>query len=151
MSRAPDVEGPRASAWLVDLARVEPKGDALLRAFLVHAPGAHPWWDWYLITLVHLRSGPGLPEPVKAYPEAEYEIAVQALSPGDPSNRRSYDPDTDWSFERLTPPNVVEQFHGLSEPGSRILLDRLINAITRGILSPDSDHRKLWKVAIAKA
>lgn len=144
--RAPDIEGRAGRAWLVGRPTDDPADTtASIAAYLMHVPGAHPFWAWYRLDVVHLRDIAGQKHPpVKHYPEAEYEFLIVALDPAS----SSYDPEDPRSHRPLTPVNVLEQFHQLNDEQAAHLAKMATSIICRGLTSPDSDYRTWWKTAI---
>ncbi len=147
-ARAPDLEGPAARAWLVAPPNGGPPDwSAGLGAWLVNAPGAHPFWAWWRVDVIHLRPITGVRPAHKGYPDAEFEFLIVALDPDKPLCEVDGDLNgPPCSF--LTPIDVVEQFHGVTDQqASRICRDA-VNAIAAGRLSPDQDYRAIWREVI---
>lgn len=146
----PSFEGPKGRAWVLPPVPTSPM---LLGAILAEVPAAHPFWSWYLFAVVDLRPRDGIPPAVLKYPEAEFELTVHALDPGPPDTpRRVYDPAAGCppTSSFLSPTNVVEQFHGVGTEGAPWVLGRLVRGVVRGVLSPDSDWRRVWTSAVAR-
>lgn len=142
--REPDQEGPAGKAWL--LRPSDPR--ASLGVWLVNRPGAHPWWEWWTVDILHLREEDGLSAPKKAYPEAQYEFQIRTI---DPDDFPTPDPDLiDEGYEFLEPPDVVEQFHGIDDAQAQALCARAIRSILKGDISPDQDFRAKWNTLIGK-
>jgi hypothetical protein len=142
--RSPDFEGPAGRAYnLIDagLAR-RPEQQAGLGAFLVNVPGAHPFWSWWLVSVVHLRPLPGAPDAQKRYPEAQYEFMIVTLNPEQTIDPHNLPPD---GFRLLTPPDVAVQFHGVSDSDAARLCGQAALAIVNGLVSPDQDYRSVWE------
>jgi hypothetical protein len=77
--------------------------DPALALWLLFIPGAHPFWQSYLLSIVHLRPLPGGDRPAKlVYPEAAYEMVVVAL---DPALHPEVNNPKTWSM--LSPVNIV--------------------------------------------
>ena len=118
-----------------------------LAAALLHCPDAHPFWSWWMVSLVHLRLIEGLPPAHLAAPEMTHEIAVQAINPErcpvpDPAACRE-------GYPHLTPPDIVQQFAAQSDAMAVALFAWLCDEVQTGKLSPDQDHRACWKAACA--
>jgi hypothetical protein len=125
-----------------------PAAEAGLGTWLVNGP-FHPFWNWWMLGVVHLRPIEGMADPPKRYPEAEYELMIVSLNPG------RGEPDVD-AIERgedwgdldapkfLTPPDLVFHFHGVTDEMARDIGEAAARAIASGHLSPDSDWRNLW-------
>lgn len=136
--RTPDLEGPAGRAWRSPL---EGHGvHATLSAWLVNVPGAHPFWSWWTVGVVHLRELEGFPPPHKRYPEAAYEFMIFAINP---EQCPEPDPD-DVGHPLLTPPDVIEQFHGVLDADVVHICDLAVKAVVDGRISPDQDYRAHW-------
>jgi hypothetical protein len=148
--REPDQQSPYARAWNLDLSKVpdSPQKDLALSSWLVNMPGAHAFWSYWVISLISLRETAGLPPAKRHYPEAEYEFMILAIDP-----ERCPKPDPDRilieGFPWLSPIDVIEQFHGISEVDCRRLAEGAIQMILSGRISPDQDYRSAWKQMIA--
>jgi len=133
--REPDKTGHVGwSAWLV------PTQPPALAVWLLDCPGAHVMWRYWRVSLVHLRPLDGLPPAIKQYPDAEYELVSAALDPD-----REVNPDQLGSLVPLDPLDFVHHFHGMNDAQAVKLLELLVDAVIRGVLSPDSDWRTRWR------
>jgi hypothetical protein len=122
--------------------------------WLVNGP-YHPLWSWWYVSCISLRDVPGVPPANKRYPEAEYELIVFSLNP-DPKPPRPKVPDLDALAAGdatrglpgfLHPPDVVFQFHGVSEQQAEQILELAVDRIVAG-QSCDSDFRSWWTAAL---
>jgi hypothetical protein len=143
--RPPDLAGPLARAWDVigrkdELARDDLQQQAALAAWFLHAPAAHPCWQWYALSVVRLSDVPGYPPALRRYPAAQYELLVAAISPED---SQDFDPGTARVYRMLTPFDHVIQFHGVTEGQAARVAAELAGRVTMG-LSPDQDFRPVW-------
>lgn len=151
----PTFEGRFGKAWRVKNHQDEmaPKAwQSAVVSYQVHRPGAHPWWEWYVIGCVSLRDIEGAKPANKHYQEAEYEIHFFALDPDAPIP----DPDepthlTGAGYTSLEPPELVHQFHGISNEQAYEFMTSLIQTIVVKGLSPDSDFQSYWKKLIANS
>jgi len=141
--RTPDFIGPW-KAWRVAIASQNPPAEVCLAGYLLHCPGAHTFWSWWGLSIVHLRDLPGMQPAVKLYPQAEYELIVYAI---DPLKVPHPDPDKP-PFAMLTPLDVQEQFHGLSDTQVQEMGAVFAQAVALGHISPDQDFRRMWRVFI---
>jgi hypothetical protein len=142
--REPDVKGPYGRAWFIR--DKDPKfvdHQACLGSWLVNVPGAHPFWEYWLVTIVHLRDIPGQSKPAtKKYPEAEFEFGIHSI---DPAIVPEPDPDNALEgYPLLNPPDVIEQFHGISDRDALRVAEGGISAMIHGRISPDQDFRPMW-------
>ncbi len=144
MRREPDVKGPYGRAWFIETKR--PEHAACLGSWIVNVPGAHPYWEHWLVALVHLREVPGVAPAKKKYPEAEFEFSIQSINP---ETCPEPDPDkAEEGYPLLQPVDVVEQFHGVSDRDARRIVDTCIEAMVHGRISPDQDFRPMWNRTI---
>lgn len=138
--RTPDQMGKAGQAWRL----VASNPIACLEGWLVQRPGAHPLWEWWVASVVHLREEPGLPPAAKSYPKAQYEFQIRTL---DPEFRA--DPDLwDLGYRFLEPADVIEQFHGVTDDQARFVCTESVRRIVDGGISPDSDYRSSWSIEI---
>ena len=81
---------------------------ACLAVYRIWQPTHHPHWQWYQLSVVHLRDHPDLPPADFQYPGATHEIQVCAVDPdhNEAMRDRVYDPDVVYI---LMPPNVAIQ------------------------------------------
>lgn len=78
-----EFEGPVASVYLIDTTSIpRDTNSADLVTWLMYAPGAHPHWDYHVLTVVHLRDQEGqtIP-PHRDSPDATHELLVLAVNP----------------------------------------------------------------------
>ncbi len=138
--RAPTLEGLGGKAW-----RFEPEwtkeAPAAVSTWLVNCPKAHPFWQWWILTVVHLRDLPGQPPAKKGYPEAQYEFIVLAMDPkcGNPPKE---------PYQYLSPTDVSVFFHGLKDEEVGALTEHAVKLIVNGWLSPDQDFRSAWRTML---
>ena len=143
--RPPDILGPAACAWRSRVTPKTPDQTATLAAFVVNAPHAHPFWEWWMLAVCHLRPIDGARPPIKRYPGAEFELMIAAIHPA-----QSHPHPDAGGWPLLTPIDVVEQFDGLSDRDARRVAEACVRAIVDGALSPDQDYRALWHASIAE-
>jgi hypothetical protein len=125
---------------------MEPESPACLAAWLVNRPGAHPWWQFYIVSIVHLRDVPGVAPAKKTFPEAAYEFQITTI---DPERCPSPEPEAG-SYPLLHPSDVIHQFHGVKDEDAVRIAELAVAAIVDGLLSPDSDFRSAWKDSLSK-
>lgn len=151
--RAPDKEGRFGKAWKLRTVRDEstPKDwDASLCAWIVNRPGAHAFWSWWVVAVVHLRTIPGARPPAKHYAEAEYEFAILSLDPSVPIDIDRIEAKQD-QWAPLTPADVIQQFHGTTDEQAAEIGAQAVRLIVENGVSPDSDMRRYWKDAVKNA
>lgn len=119
-----------------------------LAAWIATAPGLHPHWSQYLLSVVSLADALGLEPPKLQRPGMTHELTVFVLNP----DWGPYEPVRFRGIRVLEPVNVVEQFAGTDEEAVH-LLDLCARAVADGVLNPEttaSDRLKLvWRDAIA--
>jgi hypothetical protein len=145
IKRPADLEGKYGQAWKVAEGPTD-LGPANIQTWLVRAPYAHAFWQWYGIYVVHLREAEGLPEVKRHYPEAAYEFAIYTINP---EACPAPDPDMGKGFPFLTPFDSIEQFHGLDDEQAMSLCTLAVTNIVNGNAHPDSDFRRGWHTFIA--
>lgn len=103
--------------------------------WFMHMPGQAPGgaWDKYQLAVSSLEEAPGMPPANLHYPEAEFELIVVALAPD--MNPRVDDADT---WLPMSPPNVVEQFHGVSRAQVERMTQTLAWACVNGRLPTET-------------
>lgn len=147
----PTFTGEAGEAWRLELPpagqRGRPDFDASVGGFLLRAPRAHPLWDHYAISVIHLREMAGVRPPVIRTPGATHELMIMALDPRQalPS---SLEAGPDFRLHYLTPIDVMEQFPAENDAVADQILELAVRAIVDGQGSPDQDWRAWWKEAL---
>lgn len=136
------IEERQWRAWAVPI-KADEAGHATVGQWLVEAPGAHPFWWWYCVGVVHLRPVEGMPPPVIRFPGASHEIMFVALNPEKPL------PDLDdWKgMSPLHPIDLEHQFIVPDDEAARELGELAVRFMLRGN-SPDQDFRQYWRDVI---
>lgn len=135
-TRVPDQTGQAGQAWLLRPTSAK----ACIEGWLVHRPKAHPLWSWWVASVIHLRDVPGIRSATKNYAQAQYEFQILAIHPG-----TTPDPDLcDAGYRFLDPPDVIEQFHGVTDEQTQFVCRESVRWIVEGQLSPDVDSRRGW-------
>jgi len=145
MMRAPDFEGLHGRAWRIAIRpedRQRPAQAASLAGWHLHCPQAHPFWSWYMVTLIHLREIPGTPPPTLHAPGNSHECIVMSLNPDHPlvEPGRIQHP-----LHYLEPFDHVLQFGGTTDAQAIQVIELYLRACVNGHLSPDSDWRRAWR------
>ena len=142
--RKADKHGPGGSAWRCGIKPTTKDHEAGLGSWIIHQPGVHAFWSYWIVALVHLRPIESVRPAHKAYPEAEYEMLCLSLNPEhDPP-----DPDGGEELHFLTPPDWVHQFHGVTDTQAVEMFERLVEECVAGRLAADSDFGERWKASI---
>lgn len=153
--RPPDIDGTAGHAWLVPRLRQEQWARRVGREaglassvemWYVNGDNFHPFWKWWLVSVISLADLPGLAPAHKEYPLAEYELAIWSLDPdkGEPPVNG------DGPFHPLHPQDVCFHFHGLTVGEAKGLVRVAVEAIVAGRISPDSDFRKMWQEILVR-
>jgi hypothetical protein len=141
ISIEPAIATVHARAWLADLSRWTPgsKG-AAVAVWLIEAPWAHPFWHSYRLTLVHLRSEPGFPEPLIHVRGATHEMVLAALSPDFPREPVVRGD----GAHPLTPVNFAAQMVCAEDAEATGLVAKAVAMICERRLNPDTDFIAQW-------
>jgi hypothetical protein len=143
-TRIPDLAGDDRRAWRVPVDNA-PEGHAGVGCdWLVHRPGAHPLWWWYMVAIVHLRPLHDLDRPAIQFPGATHEALIVSLDP----EHELPDLDTWGPAHMLQPPDLAAQFIVNSDAQAAEVGDLLVTHIVIDGQSPDSDHRSYWTEAV---
>lgn len=139
--RNPDIEGQYGKAWKLksDGPDAPPDWGATCAGFLVQRPGAHPFWDKWIVSGIHLRDMPGVAPANKKSPEMEHEFVIVTIDP-------ECNPDPDSPVMKfLTPIDLTYQCAGLTDAQCAAIALLMVEHIVHGGASPDSDWRRWWK------
>lgn len=138
MNSTPQKEGRAGKAWRMPL-DMDDKAHSTLKQWAVFCPKAHPFWSWFVVSVVHLRPVPGLPYPKLFDARSQWEIGVLACNL---KTEREFDMLRPETWKVMLPPNSMMQFHGpLGDEDAMAVVDGLVEAFVRGQVSPDSDAR----------
>lgn len=143
--RAPDYHGlTNIKAWrLPNLTPQKPDHTATLATFLIESPEGmfHAFWNRWALNVVHLRDIPGV-KPATIYElGATHEIMIVSINPDQPK----IDPDAGQKIDWMSPPDVVQQFQVDNDRQAVRVGEMMIEAIVKGLASPDVDYRSFWK------
>lgn len=143
-----DIDCPHGKAWRCNLTeghrinRIRPDDDATLVHWIIEAPWAHPAWHSYSLVLIHLRPLPEGRSSLIYLPGASHEMWLFALDPK--RDRRpliaSCTPDRNF----MEPANFMAQFIARNDEGALSRIERAVEDICDGRLSPDTDFRREW-------
>jgi hypothetical protein len=121
--KRPDIAGPAAEAWKAHTGGLP----RILSAWLIHAPGQSPAWNWYFAAVLDLSDHSDYPEAYRLFPEADWEFTVCALHPE--SKPTPYRPK--W-WEPLSPSNLRVQVPATRPKYLELTLKALVLAICQG-------------------
>lgn len=117
-----------------------------IAAYVIRAPRAHPFWDWHVMCVVHLRYHPDFGQANHiAFPGATHEVLVTAL---DPTHDAGIDPDNGTTWKHMQPHDMVHQVIVNSDAEAARLAELCAKAVADGHLVPDSDHRAFWELML---
>lgn len=144
--REPDITGTNGRAWKAAASSMSPelraKWPAGLDLWLMHVPGAHPFWGWYILSGVSLRDIEGCPPAKRQSPDMTHEVILFALDPDyHPDDTWCSDGPGRWSRHFLTPANLVEQVTAFTDDHLIELLFLFSRACCHGQACPDTDFR----------
>jgi hypothetical protein len=146
----PTYSGGAGRAWQLRLrapgAREVRDHDATVGGYIVHAPGGHPLWSFWIVSVIHLRPIDGVRAPVISRPGATHELLIMSLDPRQPLP--TLDVTDGWRVAWLSPIDIVEQFTAADDAVAAEILDLSVRAIVDGRLSPDQDFRATWRVTL---
>jgi len=143
------IEGAAGKAWRVDLDRLRQSlgpsiDDSTVSTWVIEAPWAHPVWHSYTICLIHLRPMPGSQFQPKFHLEgATHEFSLFALSPEAPRAEIILGQVSPISHV-LTPMNFGSQFIEIEDRLAIERIEKSIQEICHGKLSPDTDWQRDW-------
>lgn len=143
-----DVRGDQIlrRAWELKQGADEPLAKTWVGAYLVECPKLHAFWNYWIVSVVHLRDEDGVAPAVLTRAGATHELAVLSVDPASP-----LDPDRFGTIRYLMPPDVVEQFGPGTDAQALFVLRTLVDACVRSLLQPDSDFRRHWAPAVGAA
>lgn len=146
--RIPDIVGVRgAHAWEVVVpTRPEyPAWSGTVAAWVVQQPGIHACWEYWFLSVVHLRPIEGFDKPTHfQFDGATHEFQIQSMNPEHcPPN-----PDKPEEFRFLSPPDLIHQCGGIDDDEANEMARIMVSLCMRGQTSLDSDNREFWKRAI---
>lgn len=140
----PNREAAHGKAWQMDMTAIrrkhgkKPGEDATIAQWVVECRWAHMIWHNYWLSVIHLRPTKQLPTPKIILPGATHEIWVFALTPDIAPNLENNWPN------RLVPGNFSGQFIAATDIDAEAILEKTVQDIIEGKLSPDTDFRREW-------
>jgi hypothetical protein len=138
----PQIIGMHGKAWQCDVAAMaadcgQKNNGACLGTWIIHAPWAHPFWQYYALSLVHLRQIEGMPPAKIMLPGAIHEIFLFALDP-------AHMPEIDKMPHLLHPANFGAQWIAENDEQAIKHVMGVVQEICDGLLSPDTDFKREW-------
>lgn len=119
-----------------------------LGSWLINYPGAHPFWEYWMLTCVTLADVPGVPPAKKHFPEATHELLILAIDPKWSVQLEDFMGGGTMPF--LSPTDVVYQAQLPSDDLAVHLMELTAKDIVNRGSSPDQDYRTRWKEVLDK-
>lgn len=145
--RPPDMKGETGRAWRVrdvEVSEGPPDWKACIALWLVEAPGRHPLWSWWSMTVIHLRPIPGARPAHIRREGATHEFMWAALDPDRSPPLAQIEGKLE-PLPWLTPFDLVHQVVGISDQQAASILAACVRGIVYHRASPDSDLRSWWE------
>jgi hypothetical protein len=137
----PTIKSKYGTVWDLNLTAEEVEAEAMaamVHMWILHVPWAHPAWEYYVASLIHLRDVPGWRPAIKHSINATHEFTLLAVSPRHPPMQNAVP-------VALMPPNFVGQFEAASDAAAADYVRLRLHEICDGALSPDTDFRSDWQ------
>ena len=156
--REPDQKGSGGGLWRIWMAPPEERDaarwGAVVGLWLMHAPNAHPMWEYYVVLLLHLRPLEGYPTPEKTEDRMQYQITVMTIDPGSalPNMQSLADAqDSSSGLRALHPADFEAQFPDVNgDHNAYEIVDELCIEVVNGILIPDGTYRTQWATSLSE-
>lgn len=143
----PEISTTNGRAWRLSMLpigqRPSPDQDGTVAGWIVHCPKSHPFWDHYILSVIHLRPIPNVPEPKRVREGTTHEISFVALNPEHPLPT-SLLVDSTFQIRFLTPVDLIHQFDVADDVIAAEILDTCVSAMLFDGLMPDQDFRHTW-------
>lgn len=133
-------------AWLMTEYGEDVRPHTALAVYLVNADGWHIGWNWWQVSVVHLRDEPGVAPARKHYPIAEYEIQILAIDPS--HNLPDPDAPLPQDIRPLHPFDLIHQFHGVTDEQAAEIAALVVERAVNENVPLDQDLRTFWQEAI---
>jgi hypothetical protein len=141
----PSYIGLFGKVWDLDVSKFAgEKKHTTCGGFIVSAPYAHPHWQNYFCSVIHLRDVPGL-DPATIYLEgATHEMLLWAMNP-----KKGIAPILEYKDDNvmsycLSPVNFGAQFVSASDQAAHDLILIAMKDVADARLNPDTDFRSQW-------
>lgn len=150
----PTISGTRGRAWdgraFPAAPNPQPDWQGCCGQYVVNVPGAHPLWQWWMVSTVHLREIDGVKPPHLQRPTATHEFIILSMNPEIGSPEQQFDRYHQWLDEvrdskrsiYLSPPDLVFQVDGCTDEIAGEICTLLVRTFCAGGSSPDSDFRR---------
>lgn len=149
IEQEPIFKGAAGRAWRCNVGEglrqmnVSPEEDGTLAHWIIEAPAYHPAWHSYSLCLVHLRPL-GTPRETLFYLDgATHELWLYAMDPT--KDRRPMLATGIVKGNWLMPANYAGQFIEVSDELALARVNKSIQGICDGALSPDTDYQSRWR------
>lgn len=146
------VEGPYGRAASFDAT----SAPATLVAYLIDAPGFHPLWSQYVLSVVTLADVEGVPPATLKFPGATHELLVIALNPdaGPQTVESLATGAAAGRIQYLTPVNIAEQYEATDDEMTQLAW-LACRGVVLGALNPETADaptriRQNWLTACVK-
>ena len=105
------------------------EGGTQIAVWFLHLPGAHPVWDRYTLSVIHLRDEEGVPPATKEREDDTHEVVLMPLDPEKKPRVEDLG-----SMAAMTPPNVAVQFRSATDDEASEVAETVAWALVRGTL-----------------
>lgn len=144
------LKGPAGTATevLMEGKRATPDQTATLSTWFFDCPGQSPFWDNYLLSIIHLRPIEGVKPADIRVPGATHEVLLLAL---DPNKKPQATKLKSWSW--LLPMNLCEQVELPDDKAAVVLLAQVAGAVVDGRLwaePPLSGQKEPWRTVLVR-
>lgn len=149
----PTFTGHAGYAWRLEMPPVGQRGlpdhDGTVDMVIVKVAGAHPLWDHWMLSVIHLRPIEGVRPAHITRPGATHEVIFVALDPGRPLPA-SLVVASSFRPHFLLPVDLAEQIIASDDAQAQQIFELAVRAIVSGVASPDADWRAWWRAALAE-
>jgi hypothetical protein len=114
-----------------------------IASYVVNGP-FNIMWQWWLVGMVHLRPIEGVKPPHLLRPDATHEFLIASIHPDERVDIDRVEKPGFRGLRTLDPIDVQHQLAGLTDAQAEELGDLCMQAVVRGMLSPDQDWRRMW-------
>lgn len=156
----PTISGTRGRAWDARTFKLPPNPPpdwtGYVGQYVANVPGAHPLWQWWMISAIHLRPIDGVQPAKLSRPTSTHEFIILSMNPEcgapDLDDFHAWLDGTRTSIPRrtayLSPPDLVFQVDDATDEMTAEACRLLVKSFCDGTGSPDSDFRRFNEQAI---